>query len=277
MGHIENIIQALIESLAQAKPVTIKYRKVRNWNECTVENEILSPNFTEIKTRLLNFRSKSTQRNFTIVSHLLSEIYKMLARNTFCTKRELYYRDVEFLKSQTAVNKSIEVICTMLNVHTWELGVLSTSKGLIAGEIVITTEEDEVIECTTTQAVPQNPSTIKSIESSAEYVLVVEKDTVFTRLIEGNFFEKSLQKCILVTAKGYPDVNTRVLLKKIVSELDIPVYMIADADPYGVEIMCTYKYGSLELVSNAEQLALSKNMEWIGYVMLLLLYVHFID
>lgn len=238
-----------------------------------MENDVLSQRVTAVSVKSLSFTNKNTERTFTIVTHLLSEVYKMLCRNTSCTKRELYYRDVEFLRNQTSVNKAIEAVCVMLNVLPWELGILSTSKGLIAGDIVITTE-DEVINCAKTCSVPQNPSAIKSIQSDAEYILVVEKDTVFTRLIEENFLEKIGTKCVLVTAKGYPDVNTRVLLKKIASELHKPIYILVDADPYGFEIMCTYKFGSLEMVSNSEQLALANSMEWIGYVKFFLLCVH---
>ncbi|KAG5685014.1 hypothetical protein PVAND_014217 [Polypedilum vanderplanki] len=263
MCHIENIFQTLNESLVEEKPLTIKFRKIKDWSDCTMEGDVLSQKMTVLAMRTLSFSNKTTQRTFTIVTHLLSEIYKMLAKNSSCTKRELYYRDAEFLKNQTSVNKAIEVISTILNVPAWELGVLSTSKGLIAGDIAIITE-DEVIDCKTIKSVPQNPSEIKEIKSCAEYVLVVEKDTVFTKLIKEDFFEKSLKNCILVTAKGYPDVNTRVLLRKIINKMKIPVYIIVDADPYGIEIMCTYKYGSLELVNHSEQLALSKNIEWIG-------------
>ena len=264
MGHIENIVQTQIETLIKNKPLIIKYRKVNDWKDCTMENGVLSQKVSAIATRKISFKNKNTQRNFAIVSHLLADIYGMISRNVICTKRELYYRNVQFLKNQASVNRALDSICSLLNVQVWELGILSTSKGLIAGDITITLEENEVINCIGTKCVPQNPSTIKSVKSEAEYVLVVEKDTVFSRLVNDNFFGRSLKKCILVTAKGYPDINTRVLLKKIVEKLNIPVYIIVDADPYGIEIMCTYKFGSLELVEKSEQLALSTAVEWIG-------------
>lgn len=110
---------------------------------------------------------------------------------------------------------------------------------------------------------PQNPSDIKSVQSSASFILVVEKDTVFTKLIQEKIFEKSQSKIIMVTAKGYPDINTRVLLKRLETDLRIPMYILCDADPHGIEIMCTYKFGSLQMVHNSQQLAVS-SIEWIG-------------
>lgn len=45
--------------------------------------------------------------------------------------------------------------------------------------------------------------------------------------------------------KGFPDLNTRLLVRLLTNTLKIPVFMIADADPHGMEIMCVYRYGSL--------------------------------
>lgn len=49
----------------------------------------------------------------------------------------------------------------------------------------------------------------------------------------------------LLQAKGYPDVSTRLLLKKISDWTHVPIYGLMDADPHGIEIFCVYKFGSL--------------------------------
>ena len=263
MTQIEMLIQALVSQLTNKETMIIKLHRIKDWKDCKYESNVLSQKETAIKVKSLSFTNKNTERTFTIIVQLLGEIYKLLALNTTCTKRELYYRDVELMKSQCSVNKAIDEICTLLNVQCWELGVLSTSKGLVAGDLRIVTDEDEFIDYSTTNSVPQKPSGIKSMESNAEFVLVVEKDTVFTRLIEDNVMEKIGRKIILVTAKGYPDINTRVLLKRFEMELQKPIYIIVDADAFGIDIMCTYKFGSLQMVKFSEQLAIP-TMEWIG-------------
>ena len=264
MAQIENIIENLLLSLRKKKPMLFKIHKIKDWKDCTMTNDVLSQRETSIGIKTISFTNKNSERTFIIMTHLLCEIYKMLCQNTTCTKRELYYRDVELMKTQNSVNIAIDQICVLLNVHAWELGVLSSSKGLIAGDLVITTEDDEIINCATPCSVPQNPSQIKKLVSKANYVLIVEKDTVFTRLINENIFEKIQSKIILITAKGYPDVSTRILLKKIATDLQKPMYILVDADPHGIEIMCVYKFGSLQMIHSAEQLAIS-NIEWIGY------------
>lgn len=262
LAQIANIVHAQLESIVKRKPMVLKVRKIKDWKDCVMNNDVLSPNETRIPTRTISFTNKNSKKTFAVVIVILCEIYKTLARNLTCTKRELYYRDVELYGSQESVDKAVDTICSMLNVQQFELGLLSSSKGLIAGNLVINIG-DERIDCTTSQAVPQNVSEITSFESTADYVLIVEKDTVFQRFIADNIFERIDAKIILVTAKGYPDINTRMLLKKMSTELRIPLYILVDADPHGVEIMCTYKFGSLMKVHNSEHLAVPE-IEWIG-------------
>lgn len=46
-------------------------------------------------------------------------------------------------------------------------------------------------------------------------------------------------------AKGYLDISTRLFVKKLWQILKIPVFAFVDADPCGIEIMLTYRFGSL--------------------------------
>lgn len=263
LQQIENIFVALLESVEKQKPMVLKIRTIKNWSDCEMNtNNVLSQKVTAITTKSISFNNKASERTFTVTVAIMCEIYKMLARNLTCTKRELYYRDVELFRNQESVNKAVDTLCAMLNVQECELNVMSSSKGLIAGDLIISID-DEIIDCTTSRAVPSNPSAITSLESTADYVLIVEKDTVFQRLVNDDIFGRINKKIVLITAKGYPDVNTRTLLKRMSRDLAIPMYIIVDADPHGIEIMCTYKYGSLMKVHNSEHLAVP-SIEWIG-------------
>lgn len=51
------------------------------------------------------------------------------------------------------------------------------------------------------------------------------------RLAEDRFYNK--YPCIVITAKGQPDVATRLFLKKLKTTLQIPVLGLVDSDPYG--------------------------------------------
>ncbi|MFX0024060.1 MAG: hypothetical protein ACFE9S_17160, partial [Candidatus Hermodarchaeota archaeon] len=102
---------------------------------------------------------------------------------------------------------------------------------------------------------------VEIIESDAEFILVLEKDAVMMRLAEEKFWDTV--PCILVTASGSPDYNTRKFLKKLVSELKIPVFGLADSDPYGLSILMTYAYGSVQSAHETSKLAVN-NMYWLG-------------
>ena len=53
------------------------------------------------------------------------------------------------------------------------------------------------------------------------------------RLSEDRFYER--YPCIIITAKGQPDVATRLFLKKIKTTMNIPVIGLVDSDPYGLK------------------------------------------
>ena len=49
--------------------------------------------------------------------------------------------------------------------------------------------------------------------------------------------------CIIMTAKGQPDVASRLFLRKLRDTLRIPVLALVDSDPYGLKILSVYMKG----------------------------------
>lgn len=151
------------------------------------------------KFKSISLTSKTSERYFTVVIHILCEIYKLLSQNSTCTKRELYYRDVELLKNMSTVDRALNDISMLLNVQQWEMGVLTSSKGLIAGNLKIISANDVLDFSNAPGSVPHDPSDIIRFETNAKYVLVVEKDTVFQRLVDDKVFQKIDASIILIT------------------------------------------------------------------------------
>ncbi|GKB02630.1 meiotic recombination protein SPO11-1 isoform X2 [Tanacetum coccineum] len=77
--------------------------------------------------------------------------------------------------------------------------------------------------------------------SEAHFILIVEKDTVFHRL-EINFCQR--YRCIMVTAKGQPNVSTRMFVQSLRRNLQIPVFVLVDCNPSGFIIMSAYRHGA---------------------------------
>jgi len=119
--------------------------------------------------------------------------------------------------------------------------LLATPKGLVAGNMTITLLDNRVIDCAIVGGVqiPQITLNVTSICVKANFVLVIEKDAIFQKLLEEDCFR--ILRCILVTGKGYPDLNTRMLVNILSEKMNLPVYIIVDADPFGVDIMLLYR------------------------------------
>ena len=60
-----------------------------------------------------------------------------------------------------------------------------------------------------------NSQEIELLVTSASFVLVVEKESSFGELLTHGFLDLFKDDGILITGKGYPDVSTRSLLKKL--------------------------------------------------------------
>ena len=119
--------------------------------------------------------------------------------------------------------------CTRNSLH-----VVASEKGVVVGKLVYNEDGDE-IDCTKMgiggKAIPSNIDKVTNFRSQAKFVLLVEKDAAFMRLAEDRFYNRF--PCIIITAKGQPDVATRLFLSKLKRDLRIPVLALVDADPYG--------------------------------------------
>ena len=78
--------------------------------------------------------------------------------------------------------------------------------------------------------------------TNANYVLVVEKDATFKKLIDAEFHIK--HNVILVASKGFPDVYTRELVNILSESYNIRTFGLFDCDPFGIDIYCCFKFGS---------------------------------
>ena len=123
------------------------------------------------------------------------------------------------------------------------LGVVATSKGLVVGNLSYLNGEDIWVDCSLTVGgvtIPQDVSDIRDLRTRASFLLVVEKDAVFQRLLEEGVFVAGLPPFIMVTGRGVPDMATRQLVYRLTTEFSLPTFFIlTDCDPYGIEIALT--------------------------------------
>ncbi|EHA8587645.1 hypothetical protein COCNU_scaffold002867G000090 [Cocos nucifera] len=84
---------------------------------------------------------------------------------------------------------------------------------------------------------------MRSLDTAYPVPVCSEEIKVFQRLANDKFCERN--HCIVITGRGYPDVPTRRFLHHIVEQLHLPVYCLVDSDPYGFDILTTYRFGSM--------------------------------
>ncbi|XP_010363412.1 meiotic recombination protein SPO11 isoform X1 [Rhinopithecus roxellana] len=262
---IENIIQDIITSLARNEAPAFTIDNRSSWENIKFEDSVGLQMVSHCTTRKIKSDSPKSVKKFALILKILSMIYKLVQSNTYATKRDIYYTDSQLFGNQTVVDNIINDISCMLKVSRRSLHILSTSKGLIAGNLRYIEEDGTKVNCTcgaTAVAVPSNIQGIRNLVTDAKFVLIVEKDATFQRLLDDNFCNK-LSPCIMITGKGVPDLNTRLLVRKLWDTFHVPVFTLVDADPHGIEIMCIYKYGSMSMSFEAHRLTVPA-IRWLG-------------
>lgn len=159
---------------------------------------------------------------------------------------------------------------------------MASDKGLVVGRIQFEEDGDE-IDCTRMgvggKAIPPYIDKIENIRSDAEFILLVEstlcsnkitqsdrltcwkEEAAYMRMAEDRFYHR--YPCIVITAKGQPDVATRMFLSRITSELKIPVLGLVDSDPYGLKILSVYMSGSKSMSYDSASLT-TPDIKWLG-------------
>ena len=61
--------------------------------------------------------------------------------------RQLYYEQVGFLRSQREVDDKALSVSRLVGLPPWQLGLLATAKGLVAGDLSLTTTDGQVLDC----------------------------------------------------------------------------------------------------------------------------------
>ena len=101
--------------------------------------------------------------------------------------------------------------------------------------------------------IPNNPDTIDFLDHDIDFVLCVETGGMRDRLVENGFDEQ--YNCLVVHLKGQPARATRRITKRLHDELDLPVVVFTDGDPWSYRIYGSVAYGSIKSAHLSEYLA----------------------
>ncbi len=140
-----------------------------------------------------------------------------------------------------------------------ELHIFAENRGAMVGNITVVDKGDE-IDCRRMgsggYAIPSitEADIIQFKKIDADFVLHVEKGTVWNRFNEDRFWED--HNCILTHGGGQPPRGVRRLLQRFSSEAKLPIVCLLDCDPWGHYIYSVIKQGSISLAFESERLAI---------------------
>ncbi|KAL7550982.1 hypothetical protein ACHAWF_014201 [Thalassiosira exigua] len=231
-------------------------------------NQIYIPELDRIvlgdKRGTRSFLNVKEARKAAITTRVLQLLHAVLQKRIHITKRDLFYTDVKLFVDQTESDGVLDDVATMIGCTRSNLHVVASDKGLVVGRISFF-EDGDFIDCTKMgvggKAIPPYIDKIENVQSDAAFILLVEKEAAYMRMAEDRFYQR--YPCIVITAKGQPDVASRMFLSRIASELQIPVLALVDSDPYGLKILSVYMSGSKNMSYDSASLT-TPDIKWLG-------------
>eukprot|EP00898_Chlorokybus_atmophyticus_P006066 jgi/Chlat1/6460/Chrsp45S00467 len=249
-SRIEKLIISLLEGLWQPEPSFVTMDMIRR---CTTNTEVyngaLGLNKDGIVRRGMTMRAAQAYARVWKILHIC---YGLLVHGQKATRRDIYYRllgdQSKIFANEKQVYSAISDAAALLQCPRAALGITAASRSAVAGLLLIHDVEN-TINCAAVGL--EGFSITGDIErlnmwkysTSAQIIIVIEKDAVFQRLVEDGLF--NLLPCILVTGRGFPDLAVRVLLRRLHDAFPhLPIVALVDWNPSGLAIICAYKYGS---------------------------------
>ncbi|XP_057989557.1 meiotic recombination protein SPO11-2 isoform X2 [Hevea brasiliensis] len=208
---------------------------------------------------------------FVRVWKVMEVCFLILVQEKRVTQRELFYKllcvSPEYFSSQLQVNRTIQDVVALLRCSRYSLGIMASSRGVVAGRLLLQEPNQEVVDCaecgSSGYAISGDLNMLDKLlmKTDARYIIVVEKHAIFQRLAEDRVFNHI--PSILITAKGYPDIATRFFLHRMSRTFpELPILALVDWNPAGLAILCTFKFGSIGMGLEAYRYAC--NVKWLG-------------
>jgi DNA topoisomerase-6 subunit A len=227
------------------------------------------------KKRLVELGGERQKRYFFNVSmakkfmqtFLVSEACRELIESGKTTSiRDLYYMTKHTLgetkqntfEEQEESDPIIEDLEVSIDSLREELHLFATGRGSMVGPLTIRDSGDTIDLRRMGSGGWSVPSIVEEHvvqfgKCEAKYVLLVEKDAVWKRFNEDKYWLR--EKCIIVTGQGQPPRGVRRLVQRLHSELNLPVYVLVDNDPWGFYIYSVLKQGSINLAYESMRMA----------------------
>jgi DNA topoisomerase-6 subunit A len=192
-------------------------------------------------------------------------IKEHLQNNRGSTLREIYYIsegwDIAKFHEQAESDRLIEDLEIVTGLHREDFHIRPEEDGAaVFGPLRLkeqTRRGEREIHCQEDVGeagyqIPFNVDNIQFLNHDAKMVMAIESGGMYARLIENGFDEEF--GCILVHIKGQPARSTRRIIKRLNSELNLPVVVFTDGDPWSYRIFASLAYGAIKSAHLSEHL-----------------------
>src|SRR3989344_2236007 len=208
------------------------------------------------KTQTLGLGEKQQKRTFFNVGHAkkflqtleVAKVSKNLLdvakhaslRDVFyMAKRTIPHSNINIVDEQPESDKAIEDLELITELSREQLNINANKMGSVAGNVTIEDSGDTINWAKLGSGGWSIPSNVEEIEFKsvkAKYIIYMEKQAIWER-----------QNCIIVTSQGQTTRGIRRLLQRMDDEFKLPIYVLADFDPWGFYIYSVLKFGSINL------------------------------
>jgi meiotic recombination protein SPO11 len=239
--------------------------------------------------RRRSLQSTTTAKMFAQIIAICGLVAELIDTGKEISLRDVYYALKHLFKTQAECNNSILEVGMLLGLKRYDMNIVPSSKGLVAGPLRFkfsdaggigagagaarerkgwstcfeTDNEDAgiLISSKWTSCSSEDIDLQLSV-AETRYLIVVEKEGVFRRLVKEHFCKRV--PCIMVTGCGFPDMATRALVAKVSDRFpDLVVVGLCDYNPYGIALLLSYRFSSQ--ASAFEGLGLqAEGLKWLG-------------
>lgn len=178
--------------------------------------------------------------------------HKLSTQRKTSTLRDVYYSAQAFemsFKDQSESDNIITDLETAIGSAREDFNIFPEERSAVFGDITIEYTvpgyEGKQMNLTShPDGLMVGPALTYSefVKTSADKVIAIEKGGLFTRFIEENVHKK--HNALLVLTAGQAPRATRHFIHRLNKELELPVYILTDGDPWGMHIAMVIISGS---------------------------------
>jgi len=197
-------------------------------------------------------RNMSQLRSFTQLAWLAFFVNRLVNEGKTSTLRDIYYSSQAFaidFEDQPESDNIIVDLEAILTRAREDFHVFPEERSSVFGNLTIEYtvpgyegKRMNLSDHPDGYLIGPSLSSAELVDTDAELVIAIEKGGLFTRFVEEKVHKKF--KAIIVDTAGQAPRSTRYLLKRLNSELGLPVVILADGDVYGEHIAMVIKSGS---------------------------------